>query len=117
MVLNELGLEYKTEFIEFSPEGMKGPAFLKINPNGHTNICICCGTVYSSSVLGIPALIDHGNNDFTIWESAAIIQYLVDRYDKSHKLSFPIGTDEYYLVSNNGLRRWITNGENTNRDT
>ena len=37
MVLNELGLEYKTEFIEFGPEGMKGPAYLKINPNGRTH--------------------------------------------------------------------------------
>ena len=54
------------------------------------------------AALGIPALIDHENNDFTIWESAAIIQYLVDRYDKDHKLSFPIGTDEYYVV-----QQWV----------
>ena len=34
MVCNELGLEYKTEFVEMGPDGMKGPAYLKINPNG-----------------------------------------------------------------------------------
>lgn len=36
----------------------------------------------------LPAIIDHNNNDFTIWESGAILMYLVGKYDKEHKLSF-----------------------------
>lgn len=36
----------------------------------------------------MPTLIDHGNNDFVIWESGAIILYLVGKYDKEHKISF-----------------------------
>lgn len=36
----------------------------------------------------MPTLIDHSNNDFVIWESGAIIQYLVGKYDKEHKISF-----------------------------
>jgi len=85
MVCKELGIEYKTEFLEFGPSGMKGPDYLKLNPNGR-----------------IPCIIDHSHNDFVVWESAAVIQYLVDRYDKEHKISFPIGTDEYYLV-----QQWV----------
>lgn len=43
---------------------MKTPEYEKINPNGR-----------------IPAIVDHGNNDLTIWESGAIILYLVKKYD------------------------------------
>jgi hypothetical protein len=28
------------------------------------------------------------------------MQYLVDRYDKDHKISYPIGSREYYEVNN-----------------
>ena len=30
-------------------------------------------------------------------ESAAILQYIVDKYDKEHKISIAPGTDEYYI--------------------
>jgi glutathione S-transferase len=31
-----------------------------------------------------------------LFESGAIMQYLVDRYDKDHKISYPFGSREYY---------------------
>ena len=106
MVCNELGIEYKTEFLEFGPSGMKGPDYLKLNPNGRKISLTTVDTLRSLSPHGhppgIPCIIDHSHNDFVVWESAAIIQYLVDRYDKEHKLSFPIGTDEYFLV-----QQWV----------
>lgn len=43
---------------------MKTPDYERINPNGR-----------------IPAIVDHGNNDLIIWESGAIILYLVKKYD------------------------------------
>lgn len=43
---------------------MKTPDYERINPNGR-----------------IPAIVDHGNDDLTIWESGAIILYLVKKYD------------------------------------
>jgi glutathione S-transferase len=49
----------------------------------------------SNSFIGIPAIIDHDNDDFVLWESGAIIQYLVDRYDKENKLHFPSGKNLY----------------------
>ncbi|KAK9469998.1 glutathione S-transferase [Dipodascopsis tothii] len=81
-VLCELGLEYETVMMAFdeSEDGVKGPKYLAINPNGR-----------------IPALIDHSNNDLTVWESGAIILYLVKKYDTEHKL-YPADVSEQAIV-------------------
>lgn len=64
--------------IQFSE--VKKQPYTDINPNGR-----------------LPAIEDP-NNDFTIWESGACVLYLVDRYDKDHKISFPHGSKEAYLA-------------------
>ncbi|KAI5845652.1 glutathione S-transferase C-terminal-like protein [Morchella snyderi] len=71
IILEELGLTYKTVVVDVTKGENKGPEYTKVNPNGRT-----------------PALIDHFNNDFTIWESGAIMLYLVGKYDKEHNISF-----------------------------
>ncbi|EKM48581.1 uncharacterized protein PHACADRAFT_108699, partial [Phanerochaete carnosa HHB-10118-sp] len=70
---------YQSVYLNFRKNEQKAPEFTKYNPNGR-----------------IPAIIDHSNNDFVVWESNAIIQYIIDKYDKEHKLSIAPGTDEYY---------------------
>jgi len=59
MVLKELGLDYETKMLDFTSNFDTGehkqPAYLKVNPNGR-----------------VPALVDHGSNDFTVWESCAM---------------------------------------------
>lgn len=70
ILLEKLGLSYDVVPLVFGddPEkGVKGK-FLKINPNGR-----------------VPALVDHQNKDFTVWESGAILLYLVGKYDKEGK--------------------------------
>ncbi|GAW18928.1 hypothetical protein ANO14919_084110 [Xylariales sp. No.14919] len=80
ILLEELNLQYKVTAIEFSKNTQKEPWFLEINPNGR-----------------IPALTDTlDGKQIRIFESGAILQYLVDRYDKDHKVSYPFGTPEYY---------------------
>ncbi|KAH9919705.1 glutathione S-transferase C-terminal-like protein [Fomitopsis serialis] len=69
-VLAELGLDYESKYLDFSKLEQKGPEHVKYNPNGRT-----------------PTLIDHGNNDFVVWESNAIMVYLVEKYDTEHKIS------------------------------
>lgn len=76
MVLEELNVPYETKILEF-PE-MKQPAFEKININGR-----------------VPAIEDP-NTGITIWESGAIVEYLVETYDKEKKMSFEAGTTEYF---------------------
>ena len=50
IVLEELGLTYESVYLDFGKKEQKGPEYLKINPNGR-----------------IPAIIDHHNDDFTVW--------------------------------------------------
>lgn len=68
--LEQLGLKYAVKTLTINStdkeKGVKGEDYLKINLNGRT-----------------PTLVDHQNNDFTVWESGAILQYLGHKYDPS----------------------------------
>jgi len=75
-MLEELKLTYETKFLNFEAGEQKGPEHTKHNPNGR-----------------IPTLIDHENNDFAVWESNAILLYLVDRYDKEKKFTVTSPSD------------------------
>ncbi|OAL72801.1 glutathione transferase [Trichophyton violaceum] len=86
LVLEELGLPYETEDVPMAER--KKPPFTNINPNGRT-----------------PALYDP-NTDLNIWESGAIVSYLVDKYDKDHKISFPHDTNEYYKKVPSAIDRY-----------
>ena len=67
IILEELELPFTVEYQDMSK--MKEPPFSNINPNGR-----------------VPAIEDP-NTGLTLWESGAIIEYLVAKYDKSHKLT------------------------------
>ena len=69
-MLEALGLTYHSIYLDFNKGEHKAPEFTQYNPNGR-----------------IPALIDHKNGDFVVWESNAILLYLVERYDKAGGLS------------------------------
>lgn len=82
MVAEELNIPYQVDDIGF-PD-LKKPEFLAVNPNGR-----------------MPALHDP-NTNLTIWESGAIIEYLVDKYDTQQKISFAPGSNDSYLA-----RQWL----------
>ncbi|CAO1635177.1 unnamed protein product [Jaminaea pallidilutea] len=72
IVLEKLNLSYDVIPLDFgdnADNGVKGEKFLKLNPNGR-----------------VPALVDHKNGDFVVWESGAAMFYLADQYDKEGKL-------------------------------
>lgn len=76
MVLAALDVPYKVNFLELNE--VKTESYLKLTPNGR-----------------LPAIEDP-NTGLTLWESGAIIQYLVDQYDKEGKISYT-ATPEKYL--------------------
>ncbi|KAH8092602.1 glutathione S-transferase C-terminal-like protein [Cristinia sonorae] len=80
-LLKELGLDYEPVYLDFQKGEHKAPGYLKVNPNGR-----------------VPALIDHKNNDFTIWESGAILLYLVDKYDTEKKYTSTNETEKYQVI-------------------
>jgi glutathione S-transferase len=69
IALEVLDLPYKTQALSFAKNEQKEEWFLKINPNGR-----------------IPAIVDHSNGDFAVFESGAILLYLAQNYDPEHKL-------------------------------
>lgn len=83
MLLTELGLPFDLDMIQV--QEAKRPDFVaNINPNGR-----------------LPAIVDP-NTGLTLWESGAILEYLTETYDKSHKLSFPAGSTDFYHA-----RQWL----------
>ncbi|OCL09431.1 putative glutathione S-transferase Ure2-like protein [Glonium stellatum] len=82
IILGELGVPFEVIAIPFSD--VKKPEYLAINPNGR-----------------LPAIQDP-NTGITLWESGAIVEYLIEVYDKEHKLSFAPGTPESFLA-----KQWL----------
>lgn len=62
IALEELGLEYELKPIDLGASEQKQDWYLAINPNGR-----------------IPAIVDHGADDFAVFESGAILTYLAGK--------------------------------------
>ncbi|KIV83613.1 hypothetical protein PV11_05626 [Exophiala sideris] len=77
VILEELGLPF--EIVKIPITDVKKPDYVALNPNGR-----------------LPTIQDPNLNNITIWESGAIIDYLIERYDQDRKLSFAPGTIESY---------------------
>lgn len=65
VALEEMGLPYTVRPISLGKLEQKEDWFLKINPNGR-----------------IPAIIDHDDGDFAVFESGAILVYLAEKTGK-----------------------------------
>jgi len=62
ILLEELGLPYTVRHVHLGEMEQKQDWFLKLNPNGR-----------------IPVIVDHDNEDLTIFESGAILFYLAEK--------------------------------------
>jgi glutathione S-transferase len=82
IICRELNIPH--EIVAQTFPSLKEPEYLAINPNGR-----------------MPAIKDP-NTGLTLWESGAIIEYLIEKYDKDLKISFAPGTTEYYLA-----KQWL----------
>lgn len=65
IALEEMGLEYQLHPLDLASNEQKQPEFTAINPNGR-----------------IPAIVDHDNDDFAVFESGAILLYLAEKTGK-----------------------------------
>ncbi|RYN17212.1 hypothetical protein AA0115_g11938 [Alternaria tenuissima] len=74
MTVRELALPHEIIYVDYSL--VKTPPYTDMNPNGRLPI------------------IEDPNTGITLWESGAIIEYLVETYDKDGKLGFPKGSKE-----------------------
>lgn len=62
IMLEETGLDYKVRPLALVEREQKQDWYLKINPNGR-----------------VPAIVDHDNDDFAVFESGAILIYLAEK--------------------------------------
>ena len=69
------GLKYETKIMDFSE--LKKDPYEKLNPNGR-----------------VPAIEDP-NTGINLWESGAIIEYLLETYDKENKLSYTKSPEKF----------------------
>ncbi|KAJ7179187.1 glutathione S-transferase-like protein [Mycena filopes] len=69
-------LEYDVENIDISTNKQKEPWFIALNPNGR-----------------IPVLVDRSRDNFIIFETAAILLYLEQHYDKEKTFAFDPQSD------------------------
>jgi len=65
IALEEMGLAYNVHHLDLMTNEQKELEFIAINPNGR-----------------IPAIIDRDNDDFTVFESGAILLYLAEKTKK-----------------------------------
>ncbi|MCJ1310979.1 hypothetical protein MMC25_004648 [Agyrium rufum] len=77
VILEELGLPYVGKYLEL-PE-LKSEPFVTLNPNGR-----------------IPAIEDP-NTGIKLWESGAIVRYLIETYDKDKKITYESAPEKYYV--------------------
>ncbi|OOQ83833.1 putative glutathione S-transferase [Penicillium brasilianum] len=82
MVFEELNIPYVSIAVDFAE--MKKEPYVSVNPNGR-----------------VPAIEDP-NTGITLWESGAILEYLVETYDKEHTISFDAGSKDYFLA-----KQWL----------
>lgn len=68
IVLEELGLPHETVWVPYGE--IKSEPYTSLNPNGR-----------------VPAMVDP-NKNVTLWESGAIVNYLIATYDKDLKLTY-----------------------------
>lgn len=81
LIMEELGIPSETKFLDFTQ--VKQEPYLSINPNGR-----------------LPAIEDP-NTGITLWESGAIVEYLIEQYDKDNKLSYTDSTNKFHC------KQWI----------
>jgi GSH-dependent disulfide-bond oxidoreductase len=62
IMLEEAGIHYEVRILDLGAGEQKQDWFLKINPNGR-----------------IPAIVDHDEEDFAVFESGAILVYLAEK--------------------------------------
>ena len=63
--LEEAEVEYDLTYIDFGKKEQKSEWYTQLNPNGR-----------------IPTIVDRSNDDFSVFESGAILWYLAEKYGK-----------------------------------
>ncbi|KAI9883384.1 MAG: hypothetical protein M1823_004852 [Watsoniomyces obsoletus] len=78
IIMLELGIPFESIFLDFKQ--VKEAPFVEINPNGR-----------------VPAIVDDNGKGIKLWESCAINEYLIDKYDTDKRLTYDTEPEKYHL--------------------
>lgn len=81
LILEELAIPYETQFVDF--KAVKQEPYTLLSPNGR-----------------LPAIEDP-NTGLALWESGAIVEYLIGQYDTQRKISYDGFPETHHL------RQWL----------
>ena len=90
VMLEEIGFEYKVTKLDLSKGDQFKPEFKKISP-------------FSK----IPAIIDHSNDDKSVFESGAILIYLAERSDKFYDKDNKLNIDQWLMAQMGSIGPFI----------
>ncbi|GMM29737.1 glutathione peroxidase [Martiniozyma asiatica (nom. inval.)] len=89
IILEELQYSYRSILLDFDAGDHRLPQFLQLNPNGR-----------------VPALIDHNESPpVSLWESGAIVQYLLNKKTKEDGFCPNIWSDN--LIEQSQILSWL----------
>lgn len=74
LTLEHLQISYNQNILSVDAGDLRSPEFLRVNPRGK-----------------VPAIVDRG---LTLWESAAIVEYLAEAYPQSGQRLWPADVDQ-----------------------
>ncbi|CAH0046311.1 unnamed protein product [Clonostachys solani] len=85
-VLEELAVPYEVESVRF--ENIKKLPFTDLNPNGRVPGILEEVIDRAWDISNTPAAIEDPNTGIKVWETGAIILYLIDKYDTNNQLHY-----------------------------
>ncbi|CCD45420.1 hypothetical protein ACHAPC_000414 [Botrytis cinerea] len=95
IILEELSIPYEIKMMGYGD--LKQKPFTDLNPNGRAPGKLSSLFITRHVLTSFHTVLQDPNTGYKIWETGAIIEYLIDQYDTDQKLSYASGLQKYEL--------------------
>ncbi|KAM0137570.1 hypothetical protein ACHAO1_003889 [Botrytis cinerea] len=95
IILEELSIPYEIKMMGYGD--LKQKPFTDLNPNGRAPGKLSSLFITRHVLTSFHTVLQDPNTGYKIWETGAIIEYLIDQYDTDQKLSYASGLQKFNL--------------------